>query len=237
VPVSTLKDLEKKLDTLSHSEAAIAEVEAFSRALSNTRERLGVFNADGAIVRAPILFDEARSLGFDNDDDAFTVLQADIVSTEAAFYLGERVTQNPKYMILNSSCDLVPNRRQCAALLRITSIRQSDRDWRATLALLLKFSKRESMYLPVLPGDAPDVLCNVVQFDGICQIRSTDLLLANRIASLSLVGWRIFASFSRTVIVRATNREVQIRMAIDGRPEQQAFTTLDNDPAPSPELH
>jgi hypothetical protein len=44
------------------------------------------------------------------------------------------------------------------------------------------------MYLPALPSDGEPVALNVVQFDGVCQIRSGDLLLARRIASLSLVG-------------------------------------------------
>jgi hypothetical protein len=48
------------------------------------------------------------------------------------------------------------------------------------------------MYLPLFPSDAADVLCNAIDFDGICQIRSENLLLASRIASLTLVGWRIF---------------------------------------------
>jgi len=37
--------------------------------------------------------------------------------------------------------------------------------------------------------------CKVIEFDGLCQIRSPHLILANRIASLSVASWRIFASF------------------------------------------
>jgi hypothetical protein len=84
------------------------------------------------------------------------------------------------------------------------------------------------MYLPVLPSDDATVACNAVQFDGICQIRSADLLLATRIASLSLVGWRIFACFSKAVLSRATRRELQMRLAIDQRPEQTEFPDLCN---------
>jgi hypothetical protein len=78
------------------------------------------------------------------------------------------------------------------------------------------------MYLPPLPSDAAEVLCNVIHFDGVCQIRSSDLVLANRIASLSLVGWRIFASFSRMVVARANQRECQMRVAIEGQPSRAA---------------
>jgi hypothetical protein len=71
------------------------------------------------------------------------------------------------------------------------------------------------MYIPPLPDDHTDVIANVMLFDGICQIRSEDLLLANRIASLSLAGWRIFASFARGVLMRANPREVAMRTAIE----------------------
>ena len=63
----------------------------------------------------------------------------------------------------------------------------------------------------------------MVQFDGVCQIRSVDLLLARRIASLSLVGWRIFASFTKVVMARAGEREVQMRRAIERQPVQTEF--------------
>lgn len=70
------------------------------------------------------------------------------------------------------------------------------------------------MYLPVLRDDDPEVVGNVIQFDGIRQIRASELLLSHRLASLSLVGWRIFA-FARTVTARANPREVPMRSAID----------------------
>jgi hypothetical protein len=44
-----------------------------------------------------------------------------------------------------------------------------------------------------------------MHFDEICQIRNEDLYLADRVASLTLVGWRIFSSFSRVAISRASD--------------------------------
>lgn len=228
--ISTLAELEAKLRGLSHSEEAINAIQEFSGGLKDTAARLAVFNADRVMLRPPIRPEEAQALGFDRPDDAFALLQGDVVSTESAFYLGERVTGNPKYIVLSSSCDLVPDRRHCAALLRIVGVRASERAAKAKLSLLLKFSKRDSMYLPAMPSDAPDVVGNVILFDGICQIRSADLLLANRIASLSLPGWRVFASFSRTVIVRANPRETEMREAIEHQPVQQMLGL--GDPVP-----
>ena len=214
-PAPTLKDLEVKLKELSHSEAALNAIKEFSGSLKGTTERLAVFNADRAIVRSPILSDETRALGFDQPDDDFRLLQGDIVATESAYFLGERVTGPPKYVVLSSSCDLVPERRKHAALLRISEIRRDDAEAKAMLNLLLQFRRTDSMYLPVLPTDGADIICNAVDFDGVCQITSSDLILANRIASLSLVGWRIFASFSRMVIARANSRECEMRLSLE----------------------
>jgi hypothetical protein len=166
VSIDTLKDLERRLHELSHSENAIDEIRNFSEGMANTHNRIAVFNADRAIVRPPILSEQTKALGFDQEDDSFALLQGDVVSTESAYFLGERVTRRPKYVVLNSSCDLVPGRREFAGLLRIKEIRQSDQDANAKVSLLLRFRRRESMYLPVLPIDGTDVLCNVILFDG-----------------------------------------------------------------------
>jgi hypothetical protein len=219
VPASTLKELGERLVELSQTEAQTEAIKTFSEGLAKTAHRIAVFNAPGALVRRPIRPEETQALSFDGPDDNFVLLQGDVVSTESAFYLGERLTGRPKYVVLNSSCDLVPDRRECSALLRVKEIRRSERDVGSKLNLLLRFKRTHSMYLPPLTVDSDDVVCNGVEFDGICQIRSSDLLLANRIASLSLVGWRIFASFAQMVIARSNPREGNMRSAIENQPE------------------
>jgi hypothetical protein len=210
-----LEELERKLSFLSHSEEAIRQVQIFCDELPGTKARLALWNADNAMLRRPIQSAEASARGFDAPDDFFTLLQGDVVTTESAYFLGERVTGRPHYAVLNSSCDLVPGRSAFASLLRISPIRSTETNAKEKLGTLLKFSRRDSMYLPVFPDDDPDLVGNVIQFDGFCQIRMPDLLLANRIASLSLVGWRIFASLTRAVFTRANPREIGIRTAIE----------------------
>jgi hypothetical protein len=221
----TLPDLESELKELSHCEDAITAVRNFVEHLGSTKKKLAAWNAENAIVRRPIEPEEVRGFGFDTEDDRFTMLQGDIVATDAAFFLGERITESPKYAILNSSCDLVTGRSSCNCLLRIREVRQSDPDWKSTIGLLLTFKRRDSMYIPPLPHDASDVMGNVIEFDGFCQIRAEDLQMATRIASLSLVGWRIFGSFSRIVIARANPREVDIRSAVDSADSIRARMT------------
>jgi hypothetical protein len=212
---SSLRELEQQLRSTSHSEEAILAVQAFSNGLAGTKARLDVWNAVNAIVRKPIEYRETSALGFDTPDDRFSILQGDIVQTEAAYFYGERIAGMAKFAALNSSCDLVPGRLAHASLLRILPIKRDEERAKEKLGTLLKFSRRDSMYLPALADDAEDVVGNVISFEGICQIRSTDLFLANRVASLSVVGWRIFASFTRTVMARANPREVELRMAVE----------------------
>jgi len=212
---SSLEELERQLRSISHSEEAIQAVQAFSGGLAGTKGRLEVWNAANAIVRTTIDYGETAALGFDTPDDRFTILQGDIVRTEAAYFYGERIAGMPKFAVLNSSCDLVPGRTAHASLLRILPIRKDEERAKEKLGTLLKFSRRDSMYLPVLPDDSEDVVGNVISFEGICQIRSSDLFLAHRVAYLSVVGWRILATITRTVMARANPREVELRMAVE----------------------
>jgi hypothetical protein len=148
---STLGELEQQLRSTSHSEEAILAVQAFSNGLAGTKARLELWNAVNAIFRKPIDYGETSALGFDTPDDQFSVLQGDIVQTEAAYFYGERITGMAKFAVLNSSCDLVPGRTAHASLLRILSIRRDEERAKEKLGTLLKFSRRDSMYLSFYP--------------------------------------------------------------------------------------
>ena len=126
MPQARLAELERKLRSLSHSEEAIQEVQRFSSALDGTKERLAVWNATRAILRKPIESAEAAALGFDTADDAFAVLQGDVIGSESAYFFGERVTGRSKYAVLNSTCDLVPGRSSYAAFLRFLELHSDE---------------------------------------------------------------------------------------------------------------
>jgi hypothetical protein len=213
--VISLADLEYRISKLSHTQEAVEEIVSFCGSLGNTKTRMHVWNTTNAIVRSPIDPSAVRAMGFDRERINFVLLQGDIVRTDSAFYFGERITGSPKYAVLNSSCDLVPNRAYSSILLRIVPLSEGDTDIKQKLGQLLKFSRRDAMYLPPLPDDPLSVVGNVINFDGACQVRTDDLLLATRVASLSLIGWRIFAAFSRTAMIRANPRETEIRQAAD----------------------
>lgn len=173
-----------------------------------------MFNEKGAIVRDPIIYQDVLHRGLiAPDEDPFILLQGDIVSTETAYFLGERIT-GMKFAVATSTCDLIPNRRQYATLLRVQPIKKDDPNVKQLLGELLKFTSTQRMYLPPLPNDPSDIIGNALVFDGIVQVRLDDLLMATRLASLSLVGWRIFGSLVRTIMTRAGDTEVRMRSSV-----------------------
>jgi hypothetical protein len=192
--MSGLRELEKRLRTLSHNTDALQTVRDFSETLKKTRRRQEVFNAEGALlVRPPITFDVARERNLIADgEDPFVLLQGDLIRTDAAYCMGTRLT-GMCFLIANSTCDLVPGRREYTALLPVQPIQRAETETgnaevASLLAELLKFTQTRRMYLPLLADDPENVVANAVEFDRIAQARLEDVLLAERVASLSLVG-------------------------------------------------
>jgi hypothetical protein len=122
--------------------------------------------------------------------------------------------EGSKFIIASSTCDLIPERRDFSSLFRIIPLRKSDPNIKQILGELLSFKSTWRMYLPPLADDPEDVVANAIILDGLVQIRLSDLLLSQRCASLSLVGWRIFGSLLRDLLVRAGNDEVNIRTSV-----------------------
>lgn len=209
-----LTDLEAQLRELSHEQKALELIQDFAKQLGKTKSRQIVFSAKDALVREPILYQDVLERGLiSSEEDAFTLLQGDIISTDAAYFFGERLT-GMKFVIASSTCDLVQNRRENAALLRIEPITIEYPNVGQILGELLTFKSTKRMYLPRLEGEPETVIANSLVFDGVVQVRLDDLLMATRYASLSLVGWRIFGSLVRTIMVRAGESEVRMRTAL-----------------------
>ncbi|MBD2626069.1 hypothetical protein [Trichormus variabilis] len=209
-----LPELERYLQKYSHDDQAIKTIQQFAKNLKKTKNRQEVFNQKGALIREPIYYQDVVKKGLaDPEKDSFTLLQGDIVSTNAAYFLGERI-ENTKFAIASSTCDLVKGRRNYAALLRVQPISNKNPKAKEVLSQLLQFTSTQRMYLPPFGDDSSDIVGNSLLFDGIVQIHLDDLLLAQRHASLSLVGWRIFGSMVRSILVRAGEDEVKMRSSI-----------------------
>lgn len=206
-------NLERQLAALSHSdEAALAIESAVAERFKKTAHRQVAFAQPDIICVEPIAYSDAVASGAVNGgEDQFTLLQGDIVSTEAAYLMGERLVGSPMFAVLNSTCDLVPGRREYASLLRVVPVTGEGEALKAALHHLLSFRSRRDLYLPPLPNEDVPTLGYAIRFDGVAQIRMEDLLLAKRLCSLSLVGWRIFGSFARVLISRAGDGEATLR--------------------------
>jgi len=207
----TLEELELELQQLSHDTQPLLILQSFAEKFKKTKDRQKIFNLDGALVQRNIEYQNMINRGIiGEEEDPFLLLQGDIISTDAAYFLGERLTST-KFVIASSTCDLIPNRRDYATLLRIQPIYAEEPKASQVISEMLKFKSTKRMYLPPLPFDANNVLANAILFDGIVQIELKDLLMATRHFSLSLVGWRIFGSLVRNIMVRASLNEVKIR--------------------------
>lgn len=206
-------NLERQLAAVSHAdEAALIVESAVAERFKKTAQRQIAFAQPNIICVEPISYSGALASGaIKADEDQFTMLQGDIVSTEAAYLMGERIVGSPMFAVLNSTCDLVPGRREYASLLRVFPITGDGDALKSALHHLLSFRSRRDLYLPPLPSENVPTLGHAIRFDGVAQIRMEDLLLATRLCSLSLVGWRIFGSFARVLISRAGDGEAALR--------------------------
>jgi len=120
-PIRTLGELEESLSSLLHNDSAISAIKQFAAEMKDSRERLDVFNASGAIVRSPILSEETKALGFTEPSDDFTFLQGDVISTESAYFLGERVINSRNTLCSApraTSCRTGDSMRHCCASRR-----------------------------------------------------------------------------------------------------------------------
>jgi hypothetical protein len=164
------------------------------------------------MLRPPVYYEDVRSRV---DVERFYALQGDVIRTDAAYILGDRQVGNPSYVVATSTCDLVPDRRQTALLLPIESRRPSDYETQqkleSDLSTLIVFRSTRYFYLPRLSDDEPDVLFNLIRVDPFAQCANEALALAERRASMTVTGWRVFGAVLRSIQVREAEGEAEIR--------------------------
>ncbi|GAB4458617.1 MAG: hypothetical protein OHK0029_20100 [Armatimonadaceae bacterium] len=206
-----INDLQERLRQAAHSQEALDEIQRFAAGLGKTRQRQEFFNTEGVLLVPPIYHQEAMERRLvSEEEDAFTLLQGDVIFTRSAYFMGERLTET-YYLVASATCDLVPQRRQYAALFPLHRITPDDPNAKSLLGELLAFKSTRRMYLPPLPEDPENVLANAIEFDGIAQARLEDILLANRVASLGAIGWHILAAHLRSLFSRTGDSEVWLR--------------------------
>jgi hypothetical protein len=206
--------LEQKLAPLSHGDMALRVLkEAMDGMSVGARQRF----LNEHLLRAPIYHEDVVAV-MPQPPDVFHVLQGDVVRTDAAYVLDQRQVGNPSYVIATSTCDLVPERRVTAMLLRVEPKRPGDfsdpSKLKNVLSSLVRFKSTQYLYLPPLDDDDDDVLFNVVHLDEQAQCANRDLLTVERRASMTLIGWRVYGALLRTLQVRETTEEITLRTLV-----------------------
>jgi hypothetical protein len=201
-------ELSALLAEFSHGQAGLDMFRSFLRAMP-LPERIK-WLAD-ELLRSPITVDDARARvpGIDK----FVALQGDVITTSQAYQLGRR-TDEATYMIATSSCDLIPDRRQTTLLLPVRAYKRAEftsEELTSRLASGTLFKQTREFYLPVLPGDDENVVFNGAQLDPLATCANEALVTAERRASLTLVGWRVFGTLVREILIREATEEVAIR--------------------------
>lgn len=194
-----------------HGTDGVAAIQAFlgEKALTDRLDWLAENLLTPALAHADA---QAR---VDAPVEPFRVLQGDLIRSSSAYKLGVRIDGDPTYVIATSSCDLVEGRRSTALLLPVVARTRvdfaNDRALTAALETLTAYRPKKHFYLPVLPDDGPDVVCNVALMDPLHVIANDQINLAERRASLSLIGWRIFGALVRELLVREAEHEDRMR--------------------------
>lgn len=204
-------ELERQLAGLGHGAEGLTTIQAFLRDRS-LLDRLAWLAEN--IVTAPLTHIEAQTR-VAATIEPFQVLQGDVIRTSSAYSLGLRDDRYTTYVIASSSCDLIPGRRTTALLLPVQPRYRKDFANNSELTSLLEslttYRPKKHFYLPVLPDDDPDVMCNVALLDPLQVIANDQVNLAERRASLSLVGWRMFGALVRELLVREAEHEDLMR--------------------------
>ncbi len=203
--------LGQRLAPLSHGVEALTILRDTLKGLGPVTARQDFLNE--RLLCAPITFDVVKDL--DPAPELFHVLQGDVIRTDAAYVLGVRRIGRPSFVVATSTCDVVAGRRETAHLLPVEPRRPRDYDdprkLRDDLANLIAFKTTRYFYLPPLPDDEPDVLFNVVRLDPFAQCGNENLAFAERRASMTVLGWRVFGALLRAIGVREAAEEVAIR--------------------------
>ncbi len=207
----TPSDLAESLESLGQGNEGLLLIRDALRTMDNPERATWLAQN---VVTPPLTHEEAqRRVGA--AVEGFNCLQGDVVRTSAAYRFGVRIEPSATYLVATSSCDLVPGRRAAALLLPIEPKRRSDfksdSHFSTELNRLTEYGPRKYFYLPALEDDEEDVLFNVAWMDPLATCTNEAANLAERRASLSLVGWRIFGTLVRELLVREAEQEPAMR--------------------------
>lgn len=129
----------------------------------------------------------------------FSVLQGDIIKTKAA------ITHDPLfdfmpdeysyYIVVPSSCSVQPKKYRQVLLARLSPIENTEGVMKNAFVTSIKFENNKSFYLPPIDDEPPGEFGFLAICEEISHIDNTLLQSAQRVASLSLIGWHLLNAF------------------------------------------
>ena len=148
--------------------------------------------------------------------DEFFVLQGDIIKTKAAItnkpLFNYTPTEYSYYVIVPSSCSVQPNKYRQVLLARLYPIEDAN-DSKIKTAFLqsINLEVNKSFYFPPIDGENLGELGFLAIFEEISYIDNELLQSANRVASLSLIGWHFLNAFLVNHYTRPSSDDVKLR--------------------------
>lgn len=147
----------------------------------------------------------------------FSVLQGDIIKTKAA------ITSNPLfdfdpleysyYLIAPSSCSVQPNRYKQVLLARLSPIESVDGEMRNVFLQSIRLKNGKAFYLPPINGEELGEFGFVAFFEEISYIENGLLQSAQRLASLSMIGWHLLNAFLVNHFTRPSSDDFKLRQS------------------------
>jgi len=129
----------------------------------------------------------------------FSVLQGDILKTKAAITYDPVFDFIPDeysyYIVIPSSCSVQPKKYKQVLLARLSPIESTEDVMRQAFVTSIKFENNKSFYLPPIDGESPGEFGFLAIFEEVSHIDNKLLQSAQRVASLSLIGWHLLNAF------------------------------------------
>ena len=151
--------------------------------------------------------------------DDFSVLQGDIIKTKAAItsvpLFDYDQLEYSYYLIVPSSCSIQPNRYKQVLLARLTPIQDIEHEMKNIFIDSVRLKAAKNFYLPPIDGESLGEFGFIAVFEEISHIDNGLLQSAQRVASLSMIGWHLLNAFVVNHFTRPSSDDVTLRQSED----------------------
>lgn len=150
-----------------------------------------------------------------SDVQEFKILQGDIVRStmvklpDPVHEFNEH--QAYYYIVIHPSCSIQPKRHRWVLTSRLIEVLGSDGNSKGLLKDALTFKSSKFFYCPSLPDQSDKCIGNLACFEEVSYIENSVLQVADRVASLSDVGWHMFNAFLVHSFTRPSSDDKKIR--------------------------